>query len=364
MQTNKNNNFEKIKFLGEGQFATVYQAKDLISQKIVAIKKLKMGLRSDTVDGINRTALKEIKYLQELNHPNLITLLDVLSENTVISLVFDFMDTDLEVIIKDNTLVLSQADIKAYIIMALRGLEYLHKNWILHRDIKPNNLLVDRKGILKLADLGLAKYFGSPNRIYTNQVVTRWYRSPELLFGAKNYGTCIDIWAMGCVLAELLLRIPIFPGESDLDQLSKIFEALGTPNTLITSKDSINSQYSLDRENSWSGVENLPDYISFKNFPGTALRDIFTAADSNLLELLKFMFAYDPLTRWDCTQCLKCNYFYMPPIPTPSSKLPIPKHILQPSDNTNGFNKIVGAGTKRKNEELIGKRPAKRLFVD
>ncbi|XP_071586580.1 cyclin-dependent kinase 7 isoform X2 [Heliangelus exortis] len=221
--------YEKLDFLGEGQFATVYKAKDKNTNQIVAIKKIKLGHRSEAKDGINRTALREIKLLQELSHPNIIGLLDAFGHKSNISLVFDFMETDLEVIIKDTSIVLTQSHIKAYMLMTLQGLEYLHQHWILHRDLKPNNLLLDGNGVLKLADFGLAKSFGSPNRVYTHQVVTRWYRAPELLFGARMYGVGVDMWAVGCILAELLLRMPFLPGDSDLDQLTRIFETLGTP---------------------------------------------------------------------------------------------------------------------------------------
>uniref|UniRef100_A0A2K6U5E5 Protein kinase domain-containing protein n=1 Tax=Saimiri boliviensis boliviensis TaxID=39432 RepID=A0A2K6U5E5_SAIBB len=214
--------YEKLDFLGEGQ--------DKNTNQMVAIKKIKLDrARSEAKDGINRTALREIKLLQELSHPNIIGLLGAFGHKFNISLVFDFMETDLEVIIKDNSLVLIPSHIKAYMLMTLQGLEYLHQQWILHRDLKPNNLLLDENGVLKLADFGLAKSFGSPNRAYTYQVVTRWYRAPELLFGARMYGMCVDMWAVGCILAELLLRIPFLPGDSDLDQLMRIFETLGTP---------------------------------------------------------------------------------------------------------------------------------------
>lgn len=149
---------------------------------------------------------------------------DVFGHKSNVSLVFDFMDTDLEVIIKDINIVLTTANIKSYMIQTIQGLEYLHYNWILHRDLKPNNLLVNSNGVLKIGDFGLAKFFGSPNRINTHQVVTRWYRAPELLYGSRLYGTGIDMWAIGCILAELLLRVPFLPGESDLDQLTRIFQ--------------------------------------------------------------------------------------------------------------------------------------------
>ncbi|KAM6111517.1 uncharacterized protein FYN12_013539 [Phoenicopterus ruber ruber] len=166
----------------------------------------KPGHRSYAKDGINRTALREIKLLQELSHPNIIGLLDAFGHKSNISLVFGFMETDLEVIIKDTSIVLTQSHIKAYMLMTLQGLKYLHQHWILHRDLKPNNLLLDENGVLKLADYDLAKSFGSPNRVYIHQVVTRWYQAPELLFGARMYGVGVDMWAVGCILAELLLR--------------------------------------------------------------------------------------------------------------------------------------------------------------
>ncbi|XP_048583751.1 cyclin-dependent kinase 7 isoform X1 [Nematostella vectensis] len=221
--------YKKIDFLGEGQFATVFKAEDQETGNIVAVKKIKLGNRAEAKDGINRTALREIKLLQELSHENVIGLLDVFGHKSSISLVFPFMETDLEVLIKDTSIVLSPADVKSFTIMTLKGLEYLHSHWILHRDMKPNNLLLDDKGVLKIGDFGLARAFGSPSRVYTHQVVTRWYRPPELLFGARIYGTGVDMWAEGCILAELLLRVPFLPGATDLDQLSRTFQTLGTP---------------------------------------------------------------------------------------------------------------------------------------
>jgi cyclin-dependent kinase 7 len=272
------------------------------------VKKIKIGRREEARDGINRTAIREIKLLQELSHPHIIGLLDVFGHNSNISLVFDFMNTDLEVIIKDTSVVLTAGHIKRYMIMTLQGLEYLHTMWVLHRDIKPNNLLVDKNGILKIGDFGLAKFYGSPNRVYTHQVVTRWYRCPELLFGARIYGPGVDTWAVGCILAELLLRVPFLPGDSDLDQLSKIFETLGTPT-----------------EDDWPGMTTLPDYIPYKTFPGIPFKTIFKAAGPDLLELLNGLLTHCPSKRYNSVQALKSSWFSNKPAPTPCHMLPQPK---------------------------------------
>ncbi|XP_015790445.1 cyclin-dependent kinase 7 [Tetranychus urticae] len=297
--------YEKIKYLGEGQFATVYKARDNQNDTMVAVKKIKLGTRAEAKDGINRTALREIKLLQELHHENIIGLRDVFGHRSNVSLVFDFMETDLEVIIKDMSIILTPAIIKSYMLMTLQGLEYLHLNWILHRDLKPNNLLIDGNGVLKIGDFGLARSFGSPTRLYTHQVVTRWYRAPELLFGSRMYGTGVDIWALGCILAELLLRRPFLPGETDLDQLDKIVQVLGTPN-----------------QHNWPNVEHLPDFVVFKPCVGTPLRDIFTAVSDDLLEMMNKMLIYDPLDRCTCSQALKMPYFINKPAPTQPQFMP------------------------------------------
>lgn len=300
--------YKKIAFLGEGQFATVYKAEDTECGRVVAVKKIKLGLPAEAKDGINRTALREIKLLQELRHENIIGLLDVFGHKSNISLIFDFMDTDLEVIILDQSIILKPSDIKAYLMMTLQGLEYLHVHWILHRDLKPNNLLLNSQGVLKITDFGLAKMFGSPTRPLTHQVVTRWYRSPELLFGARLYGTGIDIWAVGCIGAELMLRKPFLAGDTDLSQLTKIFEVMGSPS-----------------ESNWPGVSKLPDYIKYTEMPLIPLGDIFTAAGDDFIELLNQCLVLDPTKRWIASQALQSAYFSNNPTPTSGLQLPMPR---------------------------------------
>ncbi|KAK6306277.1 hypothetical protein J4Q44_G00232020 [Coregonus suidteri] len=188
--------YEKLDFLREGQFATVYKARDKTNDTIVAIKQIKVGHRAEAKDGINRKALREIKLLQELSHPNIIGFLDIFGHKSNISLVFDFMETDLQV---------------------------------LHRVV---------------------------------------------VFGARMYGVGVDMWAVGCILAELLLRLPFLTGDSGLDQLSKIFEA--------------------PTDDTWP--------VSFELFSGTPLEHVFSAAGNNLLERLQGLFTFNPSTRLTATQ--------------------------------------------------------------
>uniref|UniRef100_A0A3P9IPL8 Cyclin-dependent kinase 7 n=1 Tax=Oryzias latipes TaxID=8090 RepID=A0A3P9IPL8_ORYLA len=324
--------YEKLDFLGEGQFATVYKARDKLTDTIVAIKKIKVGHRTEAKDGINRTALREIKLLQELHHSNIIGLLDAFGHKSNISLVFDFMETDLEVVIKDTSLVLTPANIKAYILMTLQGLEYMHQHWILHRDLKPNNLLLDGSGVLKLADFGLAKAFGSPNRVYTHQVVTRSVQTKNLL---RIFSFCFTFYLLsgGTCCHQLHSRIPFLAGDSDLDQLTKIFEALGTAT-----------------DETWPGMSSLPDFVSFKIFPGTPLEHIFSAAGDDLLELLQGLFTFNPTTRTTATQALKMRYFSNRPGPTPGPQLP------RPNCSAEALREKETVGLKRKIEAVMKKK--------
>ncbi|CAF1487742.1 unnamed protein product [Adineta ricciae] len=301
---------------GEGTFAVVYYGRDTLTNDEVAIKKIKIGSRQEAADGINLTALREIKFLQEVKHPNVIELLDSFGEygsnSPNICLVFEYMSTDLEEIITNRSILLTTTHVKAYMIMLLLGLEYLHNNWILHRDLKPNNLLINKQGVLKIGDFGLAKFFGSPSRLMSHEVVTRWYRSPELLLGAKKYGTGVDLWAAGLIIAELILRTPLLPGESDLDQLSKIFEVFGTPT-----------------DSNWPDVKTFSDYIEFKQIDPKPLRTIFSTSKPDELDVLERIMQLDPKRRPDASQTLQMEYFSNPPAPCPSERLPKPKELRQ-----------------------------------
>lgn len=304
----------KREVLGEGTYGVVYKAIDTKTGQTVAIKKIRLGKQKE---GVNFTALREIKLLKELKDPNIIELIDTFPHKGNLHLVFKFMETDLEAVIRDRNIFLSPADIKSYLQMTLKGLAYCHKKWVLHRDMKPNNLLIGSNGQLKLADFGLARIFGSPDRRFTHQVFARWYRAPELLFGTKQYGSGVDIWAAACIFAELLLRRPFLQGSSDIDQLGKIFAAFGTPTS-----------------SQWPDMVYLPDYVEYQYVPAPPLRSLFPVASDDALDLLSKMFTYDPKARISAQQALEHRYFTSAPLPTAPDKLPRPAPKRESSKNS------------------------------
>lgn len=315
-----NKRYQKKRKIGEGTYAIVYEGKDTLTNRLVAIKKIKMI--SHTV-GLDISAIRELKYLGELEHPNIISLYDVYTSSTNLHLILEYLPTNLEMIIKNREIIIKSADIKSWLKMLVEGVTFCHDRRILHRDLKPNNLLLNENGILKIADFGLARFSipSSPSfailslndsdesNLMTSQVCTRWYRAPELLLGSKKYDGAIDIWAIGCIMAELLLRTPFLPGDSDISQLNTIFRALGTPT-----------------EQEWPSIVTLPDYDSSftreKSIERTPLKTIFNAASDDTIDLLSKMLVYDPAKRIKSSEVLKHPYFTNKPEPTNPSMLP------------------------------------------
>lgn len=297
----ENDRYTQDIVLGEGTYAVVYKGTQNSTGRVVAIKKIKVR---EMKDGLDMSAIREIRALKELRHPNIIELIEVYMQNYNLNLILEFLETDLEIIIKEKSVVFMPSDIKSWMLMTLRGLEHCHKNWILHRDLKPNNLLLASNGLLKIADFGLAREFGDLHHM-SYQVVTRWYRAPELLFGSRFYSEGIDMWAVGCIFAELMLRTPFLAGDNELHQLETTFKALGTPTEAI-----------------WPGMKKLPLYVDFENFPRTSLRALFTAASNEALDLLEKMLIFDPTKRISAENALKHKYFSESPRPTPPENLP------------------------------------------
>uniref|UniRef100_A0AC35F7W7 Protein kinase domain-containing protein n=1 Tax=Panagrolaimus sp. PS1159 TaxID=55785 RepID=A0AC35F7W7_9BILA len=298
MLTDKEKRYQKIKRVGEGQFAYVYQAKDSLNDEIVAIKKFKL-----VIGGRPGDAKQEMNFLKQIKHDNIVQLKDIIGEGDDIQLVMDYMETDLEIIVRGNKL--NPAHIKNIMHQLFVGVEHLHSNWILHRDLKPNNLLLNSAGCLKISDFGMARYFENPPQKYTNLVVTRWYRSPELLFGMRKYGTGVDIWACACIFGELFLRHPLFIGESDISQLTRIFDVLGVPN-----------------EQDWPELKSLPYYMEFEDAQKYTLQDIFPKACENTLSLMSSCFAFNPDKRATAKSALESPYFKCEPFACHDEQIP------------------------------------------
>jgi len=224
--------YEKLNRIGEGTYGIVYRAKDKITGKIYALKKVRMERETE---GLPTTSLREIRILKSIKHENIVQLHEVVvgKELDNIFLVFEYMEHDLAGLIDNMKTPFTESEVKCLLIQLLKAVSYLHDNWIIHRDLKLSNLLFNNHGQLKLADFGLARVYGNPLKNYTPKVVTLWYRAPELLLGTEQYSTALDIWAVGCIFGELLLNQPIFRGKSEIDQLEQIFKLLGSPNEKI-----------------------------------------------------------------------------------------------------------------------------------
>lgn len=217
-------------------------------------------------------------------------------ETNQLYLVFEYLDQDLKKYMDYAGTKLQPKLVKSYLHQLLRGIAFCHSHRILHRDLKPQNLLLDRQGVLKLADFGLARAFGVPVRTYTHEVITLWYRAPEILLGSRQYSTPVDIWSCACIFVEMLTRLPLFPGDSEIDQLFRIFRALGTPS-----------------EASWPGVTELPDFKA--SFPRWVAQPLTSAckelsADPLALDLIEKMLVYEPAKRISARDALQHPYFH------------------------------------------------------
>lgn len=220
--------YEKLEKIGEGTYGAVYKARNRETNEMMALKRLK--LESET-EGFPITSIRETITLLKGKHPNVIDVREIVFGNRLdqIYIVMEYMDRDLKSLMQDMKRPFKIAEVKLLMQQLISAIAHLHKNWILHRDLKTSNLLIN-KGILKVGDFGLAREYGSPLKQYTNKVVTLWYRAPELLLQTGKYSTPIDVWSIGCIFGELLTMKPLFPGQSEAQQIDLIFKALGSPN--------------------------------------------------------------------------------------------------------------------------------------
>ncbi|XP_042428474.1 cyclin-dependent kinase G-2-like isoform X1 [Zingiber officinale] len=301
--------FERLNKIDEGTYGVVYRAKDKKTGEIVALKKVKMEKETE---GFPLTALREINVLLSFHHPSVVDVKEVVVGSSLdkIFMVMEYMEHDLKALMETMKQPFSQSEVKCLMLQLFSGVNYLHDNWVLHRDLKTSNLLLNNRGELKICDFGLARQYGSPLKPYSPLVVTLWYRAPELLLGAKEYSTAIDMWSLGCIMAELLAKEPLFNGKSEHDQLDKIFRTLGTPNEKI-----------------WPGIAKLPGAkVNFVKQPYNKLREKFpptsffgrpTLSEAGF-DLLNRLLTYDPEKR--ITAEAAQNHPWFQEVPLPKSK--------------------------------------------
>ena len=293
--------------VGEGAHGIVFKAKQVQSGEIVALKKVPLRRLED---GVPNTALREIKALQQIEHQNVVKLYDVFPHGTGFVLVFEYMLSDLSEVLRNYDRPLTESQIKRYMLMLLKGIAYCHEKSIMHRDLKPANLLISRTGHLKIADFGLARVFlNDGSRLYSHQVATRWYRAPELLYGSRNYDQGVDLWAVGTIFGEMLNNSPLFPGESDIEQLCCVLKALGTPD-----------------EKKWPGMNELPDFnkITFPENEPVPFEKLVPDACEEAIDLLTKFLVYSSTQRICAKEALLHLYFFTEPLPAHHSELPIP----------------------------------------
>eukprot|EP01135_Chromosphaera_perkinsii_P000421 Nk52_evm1s79 gene=Nk52_evmTU1s79 len=284
-------NYEKVEKIGEGTYGVVYKARDLQTDEFVALKKIRLEAEDE---GVPSTAIREISLLKELKHANIVRLLDVIHQENKLFLVFEFLDQDLKRYLDHRPQGLSPMHLKSFLFQLLKGIKFCHARRVLHRDLKPQNLLISKDNTIKLADFGLSRAFGIPLRTYTHEVVTLWYRAPEILLGSRHYSTPIDIWSIGCIFAEMVTNKPLFTGDCEIDQLYKIFHTLGTPT-----------------EETWPGVTALPDYKPiFPNWPMEDIRTHVPGLEQQGCNLLRAMLVYEPAKRISAKMALMHPYFH------------------------------------------------------
>lgn len=284
--------YQKLEKIGEGTYGIVYKAKDKNNGQVVALKKIRLEAEDE---GVPSTAIREISILKELKHPCIVNLIDVVSSNAKLYLVFEFLDLDLKRYMDalEEGKMLAKLKVKLFTYQLLCGISYCHSHRIVHRDLKPQNLLIGQDEVLKLADFGLARAFGIPVRTYTHEVVTLWYRAPEILLGGKHYAPAVDIWSIGCIFAEMATGAPLFPGDSEIDELFRIFRVFGTPT-----------------EETWPGVSSLADYkADFPAWSKVPLSTIVLQLDAHGLDLLEHMLVFNPARRITAKQALLHPFF-------------------------------------------------------
>ncbi|KAI0094714.1 Pkinase-domain-containing protein [Irpex rosettiformis] len=293
--------YERLNSIEEGSYGVVFRAKDKQTGDIVALKKLKLD---EEKQGFPITALREINALMVCKHENVVGIREVVVGETLtqVFIVMDFIEHDLKTLLTVMPSPFLQSEVKTLMLQLLTAVAFCHERWILHRDLKTSNLLMNNRGTIKVADFGLARRYGDPVGVggLTQLVVTLWYRAPEILLGATTYSTAVDMWSVGCIFAELLLKEPLFQAKGEIELISMIFKLLGPPTS-----------------SSWPDYTTLPlaKTITLPTPHPSQLRQKFPYITSAGIDLLSRLLTYDPEMRITAEEALQHPYFRESPFP-------------------------------------------------
>ncbi|XP_029176274.1 cyclin-dependent kinase-like 1 [Nylanderia fulva] len=292
--------YENIEIVGEGSYGLVMKCKHRETGQIVAIKKF---LATEEDVQVRKMAFREIRMLKKLRHENLVSMIEVFRRKKRLYLVFEYLDhTVLDELEKAGD-GLDWERARRHIFQILRGLDFCHNHKIMHRDVKPENVLVSPNGVIKLCDFGFARYITGPNESCTDYVATRWYRAPELLVGDSRYGREIDVWAAGCIYAEMITGQPLFPGDSDVDQLYRITKVFGPLYGKQPTSGGGRHVTFLVRRAKAEQVSGKPRSAAM------ALRNLFPAWSPVTIDFLAQCLRTDPDARPKCFALLQHSFF-------------------------------------------------------
>lgn len=277
----------------QGSYGVVYKAQHKWTNRMVAIKKFHLECEKQ---GIPAAAIREISLLQELRSPNIVELIAISLQENGLYIIFEFIALDLRKYLDALPMdaYVPRETVQRFAFQICQAICFMHQHCVIHRDLKPQNMLVDEKGTIKLVDFGLSRSITIPLCNYTHEVMNLWYRSPEILHSLQLYGAAIDVWALGCVLAEIALKKPLFQGDSEIDQLFKIFNLLGTPT-----------------QEQWNDVYKLPEFKdSFPESKKNELSEFLKPyCDTRLINLIQLMLIYEPPLRISMRSALHHEYF-------------------------------------------------------
>ncbi|EDQ93060.1 uncharacterized protein MONBRDRAFT_14100 [Monosiga brevicollis MX1] len=303
--------FEKLNILGEGTYGVVYRARDSRTGHQVAVKQVKMNQERG---GLPLSSLREITALQQLRHTNVLQLLHVAAGRrlTSIFLIMEYCEHDLAALVDNMPAPFPEPAVKCLMQQLFAGLDAMHRECLIHRDLKLSNLLLTDHGILKVADFGLTRVIEDPAHHMSPTVVTLWYRPPELVFGMKNYTRAVDIWSCGCIFAELLAHEPLFPAKTEVALLEMVIGLLGAPHESI-----------------WPAFRDLPLAHRFHmpHQPYSNLKQRFGFLSSTGLDLMQDLLMYDPEKRLSAIAASVHPYFRTAPLPLDPEFMPtFPRH--------------------------------------